>query len=103
MRTIESREQALAQVQADLESRSAAVAEQERLAEAAGKAAADEAERVRRAERRARSPGAGAVRSPVEVQQPKKSEPAPAEKGFLAGLDAMASASSQRRARRKQP
>jgi len=100
MRTVESREQAVAQAEADLESRSAAVAEQEQLAEAARKAGTDEAERVRREsdELAARERALSAAQA--EVDEPKK--PAPAEKGFLAGLDAMASASSQRRARRKQ-
>ena len=100
MRAIESREQAVARAEADLESRAAAVAQQERQAEAARKAGADEAERVRResAELAARERALSGAQ--VEVEEPKK--PAPAERGFLAGLDAMASASNQRRARRKQ-
>jgi hypothetical protein len=89
----------VARAERDLESRSAAVAEQERRAEAARKAGADEAERIRRegAELAARERALSAARA--EVGEPK---PAPAEKGFLAGLDAMASASSERRARREQ-
>ena len=68
--------------------------------EAARKEGSDGAERVRResAELAARERALSGAQ--VEVEEPKK--PAPAERGFLAGLDAMASASNQRRARRKQ-
>ena len=100
MRTIESREQALANAEADLESRSAAVAEQERQAEAARKESADEAERLRRAsdELAARERALSDAR--VETGGQKEPEPSPAQSGFLAGLEAMASASDERRSRR---
>jgi hypothetical protein len=90
----------VAQAETDLESRSAAVAEQERLAEVARKADADEAERVRRESEELAARERALSAAQAEVEEPKK--PAPAEKGFLAGLDAMASASSERRARRNQ-
>ena len=102
MRTIESREQALAKAEADLQSRSATVEEETRQAEAARKESADEAERLRRAsdELAARERALSDAR--VEAGRQKEPEPSPAQSGFLAGLEAMASASDERRSRRDQ-
>jgi hypothetical protein len=102
LRTIESREQDLALAQADLESRSAAVAEREQLAEAARKAAVDEAERARRAREDLAARERALSGAPVRDEPAKaKPEPRPEGAGFLAGLDAMASASHERRSRRE--
>ena len=76
LRTIESREQDLARAQANLESRSAAVAERE--------------------ERAARE------RATPQPRPAQPQKPPAADTGFLAGLDAMASASNERRSRRDQ-
>ncbi len=81
VRTVEGREHALSEAEADMRVRTEALERREQEAEAAEQSRADEAERVRRAAAR-------------------RSKPPEVPEGFLAGLEALASASHERRTRR---
>jgi phosphatidate phosphatase APP1 len=83
-----------------MERRKAALVELEREAEAAKQAREDEAERVRVAT----ADLAARERQLTEAQAElaRRSAPPEVPSGFLAGLDALASASHERRTRRKQ-
>ena len=99
LRTIEAREQELVDAEADIERRKLGVAEMEREAEAAKQARADEAERVRIAS----ADLAARERALAEAQAElaRRTEPPPVPAGFRAGLEALASASQERRARKQ--
>ena len=99
IRTLEAREHAVAEAEAAFEERSAALAELERKAEAAEQRGKDEAERVRQAA----ADLAARERALTEdrAEQARRSEPPPVPTGFLAGLEALASASHERKSRRE--
>jgi hypothetical protein len=72
----------------------------EREAEAAKQARADEAERVRIASADLAARERALAEAKAELA--RRTEPPPVPDGFRAGLEALASASHQRRARRKE-
>ena len=90
----------MAEAEAEFEKRSAAIAEEERVAEASRKSREDEAERIRRAA----ADLAARERALTEAQDELAQRAAPPKvpTGFAAGLEALASASHERRTRRKQ-
>jgi hypothetical protein len=97
---MEAREQALAEAEAEFEARSTELRRREEKADAAEKGRAEETERVRRAASELAARERALTEGQAELA--RRSEPPPVPTGFLAGLDALATASHERRTRRDQ-